>query len=510
MTPWWLAAALSLPGPVPEPEPWRTLAPFHNVAWLQEVTAPHAWYRDGACLVGVPVDGPEDNTRLRCEAELAGASRKTRHLPGHRGRLVYEGTWREVTVHELVPFPETAGTSQRLVSGGELVYALDDQGALRLLTTHAGGYGLMCAGLDDCVPGEALWLDWRAPAEIEGTSVAFATALKEGGDPYAEARHTLEEAALVMIGKVDRGERPITAPSRPPGPPAPQALRWEIQLYRRDASGQSTDAQWRIEVPLDLPMSAFATDFPALGLHLTAQAYLDTRELRVQVTTADGEASSVWPFSLQLGVTQGVTVARSEPGVAPDRVDAHLTVAGPDGGTVDVFPLLHLHRSPIAAPFVNTGRAGPVIDPQAPATPAPTPQEPPAPAAPAPPATVEVPLLIPRDLRLVPVGPAPRAPGATHPMELLVRAESIGETDVIEVAVPCCVPVVQRAELYLGQSFPDLNAAPTATAAGARFPYTLAAPDVMLRLTGAWVVVRWTQGDTTVYAHGYRLPSRAP
>lgn len=70
-------------------------------------------------------------TRLRCEATFVETSSRPRHIPGHRGRLRRDGTWRELIVHEIVPFPKAAGTSQRLVSGGELVQALDPRGAPR-------------------------------------------------------------------------------------------------------------------------------------------------------------------------------------------------------------------------------------------------------------------------------------------------------------------------------------------------------------------------------------------
>lgn len=249
---------------VPDPP----MEPWHTRSWVASISEPVDWYQDRqGCTVGFPTGSGE--AVRRCPS-IRGGEHRTFNVaewrpPDREERgLVALGRWREATVEELVPFPSVAPYYQ----GARVTVhvALREQPAI--VSYEAGS-----CRKGECGPPYGWWIDWRPPADLDGTSVVRGHG---AGDLRYEAAYAAwSSAVLARVRDVEAGEPRASAPT-PVAEGLPATRLAAVLPFTMSADvGAPGWLHWYHEVPLDQIHDGYLTrrDFPARGIAIEAAVH---------------------------------------------------------------------------------------------------------------------------------------------------------------------------------------------------------------------------------------------
>jgi hypothetical protein len=234
------------------------LGAWHTRYAILGTTGTYDFFRTRpACVLGVPRDGGP--TVHRCggnavpdagqtppadlDAVLERAAQDARYdwVAAGTSTADWVGAWREATLVELVPTP-TEGAPGGLAAAGAAAW----DGA-------SGVYGWTVAQVPKM--DAARWIDWRPPADLDGTFVT----LSARSDPrYSAPSAALNEAIVEAVGRHLRGESLPTGLYEVPGgplytlPATRLAFEWVV-FMESDLAGE-LELPWDFR-ELDVPVA---------------------------------------------------------------------------------------------------------------------------------------------------------------------------------------------------------------------------------------------------------------
>lgn len=283
-----------------------TLDPWHTWSWVAEVSEPFDWFQDRrGCTVGFPTGAGDAVRRCQGSGRFGGTTlNATRSRPPDRQErgLKPLGRWREATVAEVIP-----SHSAPLIQTGAALHFGQRMFARVALRDPpevvAFEYG--SCGSGNCGASDGWWIDWRAPPDLDGTSILAGHAA--GDQRYDAAYAGWSAAVLDKVRAIEAGELPTPAPQlAAEGLPATRLTAvLPISLWGDD--DYAYIRTWYHEIPLDTFEAGYLTrrEFESLGIALD----VSVRGQFVSVEPVDLDPQCRvpeeyrprpwWPFKLQ-------------------------------------------------------------------------------------------------------------------------------------------------------------------------------------------------------------------